>query len=402
MFNPHRRTALHTSPAGDPAARGRDRRGDCADTTSPGRGRPRFARLTLLAAAALALVALVPAGASAAGPFLNFKHNVTVGSTVPGNGDLNPYGIVAVPVTSGALVAGNILISNFNNFENFQGTGTTIVQLNQHGKLSVFSQLSAAALPEPCPGGVGLTTALAVLPGGFVVVGSLPTTEGEPKSSMAGCLIVLNSAGVPVETISGGPINGPWDMTSVSRGPDATLFVSNVLNGTVAGGESPTDEGTVVRIRIHVGPSGPPKVKAMQVIAEGFPERLDKEALVIGPTGEALAADGTLYVADTLESRIAAIHNALGRTVPVTAGGKTVTMGGFLDSPLGMTLAPNGDILTANAGNGNIVETTPAGAQFPPLDTGAGGGGLFGLTVAPNLKGVYYVNDAENTLGLLR
>ena len=79
----------------------------------------------------------------------------------------------------------------------------------------------------------------------------------------------------------------------------------------------------------------------------------------------------------------------------------TVAEGGFLNSPLGMTLAPNGDILTANAADGNIVETTPAGAQFPPFDTGAGGGGLFGLTITANLGGVLFVDDADNTLGLL-
>jgi len=45
-----------------------------------------------------------------------------VASTVPSNGDVNPYGIVVVPVTTGSLTAGNLLISNFNNSSNFQGT----------------------------------------------------------------------------------------------------------------------------------------------------------------------------------------------------------------------------------------------------------------------------------------
>jgi hypothetical protein len=64
-------------------------------------------------------------------------------------------------------------------------------------------------------------------------------------------------------------------------------------------------------------------------------------------------------------------------------------------------MAPNGDILTTNAANGDIVETTPVGAEFQPFDTGAGEGGLFGLTVAPGGHGVLFVNDADNTLGLL-
>lgn len=52
-----------------------------------------------------------------------------VASTVPENGDVNPYGIVVVPRSTGSLVEGNLLISNFNNSANLQGTGTTIVQI---------------------------------------------------------------------------------------------------------------------------------------------------------------------------------------------------------------------------------------------------------------------------------
>jgi hypothetical protein len=373
------------------------------------RARPRQRRaapaLALLAACAAAMLA--PGAAAAARPaFLTFKHNTTVGSTVPSNGDLNPYGIVAVPLTAGSLAAGDTLISNFNDggsppSGNLQGTGSTIVELSPRGRLSLFAQINAAALPGACPGGIGLTTALAVLPGGYVVVGSLPTMDGSAATATAGCLIVLDSRGHPVETISGPPIDGPWDMTAVSSGAESTLFVTNVLNGTVASGETPVPLGTVVRIRLHLGGHAAPRVRSMEVIATGFPERTDPAALVVGPTGVALAGDGTLYVADTQRNRIAAVAHALTRRTPLGGGGVTVAAGGFLNSPLGLTLAPNGDILTANAADGNILETTPAGGELPPLDTGAGGGGLFGLAVAPNLRGLLYVDDASNTLGLL-
>ena len=59
--------------------------------------------------------------------------------------------------------------------------------------------------------------------------------------------------------------------------------------------------------------------------------------------------------------------------------------------------ARNGDILTANGGDGNIVETTPFGAEFQPFNTEAGEGGLLGLTVAPSLGGVYFVDDSPTT-----
>jgi hypothetical protein len=366
----------------------------------------------------LALAALLPAGAAAFDhPFIGSFSTVSpVGSTVPSNGDLNPYGIVTVPRNAGSLVAGNILISNFNNAGspptgNLQGRGTTLVQLSPSGHLSLFAQIDPKALPGPCPGGVGLTTALAILPSGFVVVGSLPTENGMAATAKAGCLIVLNNAGHVLETISGGPINGPWDMTSVAQtqdaqgqqgeGQGATLFVTNVLNGTVKSGETPIDEGTVVRIHLQIGQHAPPRVTGIKVIGEGFLERTDPAALVVGPTGVGLGSDGTLYVADTQGNRVAAIPNALSRPAPLGGGGKTIAKGGFLDNPLGLTIAPNGDVITANANDGNLVETTPVGAEFQPVDTGAGGGGLFGLTVAPHAKGVYFVNDAENTLALL-
>jgi hypothetical protein len=54
--------------------------------------------------------------------------------------------------------------------------------------------------------------------------------------------------------------------------------------------------------------------------------------------------------------------------------------------------------VTANAGDTNLVETTPAGTEFPPVDTKAGAGGLFGVTVDADSDGVYFVNDAENSL----
>ena len=360
-------------------------------------------RLLSAIAAALACLAFSPGLASAFDhPFIGQFHTIaSLGETVPANGDVNPYGIAVVPFSEGALVRGDTLVSNFNDRENLQGTGTTIVQIAPSGSLSLFARIKASSLPGPCPGGVGLTTALAVLPQGFVVVGSLPTTNGSAATAQPGCLIVLDSSGQVVQTISGPPIDGPWDMTAVGAGDGATLFVTNVLNGTVASGETPIDEGTVVRIRVHPRFRRGLQVGPVETIATGFPERTDPAALVVGPTGVGLGEEDTLYVADTQGNRIAAIPDALFRQTPLGEGGTTVAEGGYLNSPLGLAIAPNGDILTANAADGNIVETTPVGAEFQPLDTGAGEGGLFGLTVAPHDQGVLFVNDSNNTLDLL-
>jgi hypothetical protein len=327
----------------------------------------------------------------------------TVASTVPANGDVNPYGIVLLPTSIGKLHAGDLLVSNFNDKANNQGTGTTIVELAPAGKQSVFSTITASALPGGCPGGVGLTTALSVLPGGYVVVGSLPTTNGKSATAQLGCLIVLDSQGKPVSTISGPQIAGPWDMTSTTQGNITTLFVSNALNGGAAEGVHTIKNSTVLRIRVSSGAGQAPKVLGETVIANKIPWRDDPNALVIGPTGVALASDGTLYLADTLDNRIAAIPQAMTRTTPAADGGTTVSVGGKLIQPLGLTLAPNGDILTANAGNGNIVETTPAGKQLiaQTADRKTGAGSLFGLVVNAAGTGIYYVDDGDNTLKLL-
>ena len=157
-----------------------------------------------------------------------------IASTVPPNGDVNPYGLVTVPTTIGSLRQGNLLISNFNNSNNLQGTGTTIVQITPNGKMSLFAQIDANRLPGECPGGIGLTTALVALKSGWVIVGSAPSADGTTATRGAGCLIVLDSMGKAVETFYGSLINGPWDMTAFEEGQDARLFVTNVLYGTVA------------------------------------------------------------------------------------------------------------------------------------------------------------------------
>jgi hypothetical protein len=322
---------------------------------------------------------------------------------VPANGDINPYGVAVVPRSIGRLVKGDILISNFNAKSNLQGTGTTIVELAPSGALHVFATITPATVAGRCPGGVGLSTALVALSSGWVIVGSLPTKDGTAATASAGCLIVLNSSGHVVETFHGGPINGPWDMTAFDGGSVARLFVTNVLNGTVKGKGKVVHGGTVVRLVLRTTGVKVPTVVSETVIGSGFGERTDRAALVIGPTGLGLGANGTLYVADTLGSRIAAIGGAASRASSAGTG-STVTSGHALNAPLGLTIAPNGDILTVNGGDGNVVETTLGGVQVATktLDgTGGGGGILFGLAIRPGGTGVWFVDDGTNTLALL-
>jgi DNA-binding beta-propeller fold protein YncE len=356
-------------------------------------------------AGALGLVVLSLAAAHArCQSFIgNFDTVTTISSTIPSNGDLNPYGVARVPTTKGKLIAGRFLVSNFNDSKNVQGTGTTIVQIAPDGAFSLFAHIDPNKVS--CPGGVGLTTALVALRSGFVIVGSLPTGDQGAVFTGAGCLIVLNSSGNVVETISGHHLNGPWDMTALDGDFLAALFVTNVLNGTVAAGGRVVHDGTVVRLLLAIPDDHAPVLLDSTVIASGFAERTDPMALVIGPTGVAFDEEsGNLYVADSLDNRIASIPNALFRFQ--SAGrGLTVSENGKLNDPLGLALAPDRHILTANGGDGNIVETNPFTHTQVAVklvdDLGGpppGNGALFGLVAVPG--GVYFVDDNLNSFNL--
>jgi hypothetical protein len=371
-------------------------------------------RIHRTAAAVVAAAALTGSGLAMTAPALantptsfigQFSHLRTIVSTVPANGDVNPYGMAVVRHSRGKLERGDVLISNFNDKANLQGTGSTIVEISPAGHRTLFAHITKSKLTGPCPGGIGLSTALAILPGGWVVVGSTPSRDGMVATSGPGCLIVLDSQGTVRKTISGHGINGPWDMTTVSDDHQAQLFVTNVLNGVVMANGGVVHKGTVLRLQVRVHRDSPPELLAVTKIGSGFFEQGSATAFVVGPTGVGLGEHGTLYVADTGENRITAIPHAMTRMTSAGTG-SVVTSGGKLNGPLGLAIAPNDDVLTVNAGDGLIVETTPGGAQVASflLDNSGsppGSGALFGLAVAPHGSGVYYVDDATNFLRLL-
>src|SRR5215469_707237 len=115
-----------------------------------------FAGMALAIALAAATTTFRPltafAGSSSSPYLVRFHHVGVLASTVPTNGDINPYGVAVVPQSSGALTAGNVLVSNFNNSTNAQGTGTTIVQVTPDGTMTPFAQIDAKTLPGAgCP-----------------------------------------------------------------------------------------------------------------------------------------------------------------------------------------------------------------------------------------------------------
>jgi hypothetical protein len=321
-------------------------------------------------------------------------------STVPANGDTNPYGVAFVPFgfpQGGLLNPGDVLVSNFNNAGGLQGTGTTIVKVTRAGRASVFFNGNPGNTPPPT---LGLTTALGVLSRGFVLVGNLPTTDGTFGTIEAGSLLVINRQGKLINTISDPVLlDGPWDLTILDGGNWAEVFVSNVRNGTVT------------RLDLIVGANNV-VVKQEVQIASGYASHSDQAALIVGPTGLAydVSAD-VLYVASTGDNEIFAVPNAGTASHPNGQGKVIYQDNAHLRGPLGLAFTPNGHLITSNGDaptvsppstqplNSEIVEFTKQGKFVAEFSIDSANGAAFGIAVAPFPFGfarLAAVDDATN------
>jgi hypothetical protein len=299
-----------------------------------------------------------------------------VASTVPANGDQNPYGVVFVGKnfpTGGKAKAGDVLVSNFNDSVadgNQQGTGRTIVSINPSGALTTFFQGGP---------GLGLTTALGLLRAGLVVVGNLPTTNGACATASAGSLLVIDKNGNLLQTLSDSSLlNGPWDMALNDEGSKAQLFVSDVLSGEV------------VRLDVLVFSNGL-TVESITRIASGYSHRCDPSALVVGPTGLVYdAKKDILYVASTEDNAVYSIAGAKCTNKDEGKGTLIYRDDAHLHGPLGMAMAPTGHLIVSNSDVINpdpkqpseLVEFTIDGKFVAELSLDPNFGGSFGLAFA--------------------
>ncbi|QIE28824.1 hypothetical protein SBC1_69260 (plasmid) [Caballeronia sp. SBC1] len=370
--------------------------------------------LSAVASAALLVGGLAGSVAHAAPiGFLETIHkHTTLINTVPSNGDQNPYAIVVAPVSSGTVKQGDVLVGNFNNAANLQGTGSTIINYHPETKqMTVFATVPRDL--KDCPGGIGLSTAMTMLKSGWVIVGSTPSNDGTTGTKGAGCLIVLDNQGKVASTIVSPNINDPWgNMAVVDNGDHATLFLSNAGFGVGgADGNPPVfKQSTILRLDLDIPQGKAPVVKQETVIASGFGAQADKGVFLIGPTGLALSTDQKLlYASDAIGNRVTEIDDPMTRDTSAGVG-RELTADGFLHRPLAMVTAPNGHLLVTNALNGQVVEIDPATgkqlyarwidtdkAQSPP-----GNGDLFGIAMTPEGDGFYYVQDDVNTLVLAK
>jgi uncharacterized protein (TIGR03118 family) len=314
-------------------------------------------------------------------------------STIPGNGDLNPYGVAFVPAnfpSGGKASPGDTLVSNFNNSSNLQGTGTTIMDVTPTGTVSTFFQGSS---------GLGLSTALAALQSGFVLVGNVPTTDGTCSTIKQGSLLVIDKNGNQIGSFSDSQLlDGPWDLTYIDSSSTPIVFVSNV------------ESGTVTRLNLQVQ-SGNLVIMSKTQIASQYTHRCDPNALILGPTGLAyVASTDTLYVASTADNAIYSVPNASTRSTDAGTGSVFYTDNMHLHGPLGLALAPNGDLLISNgdAVNGDpnqpseIVEINPSARFLAQVSIDPAQGAAFGIAVNVSLNRVHLaaVEDVLNALDI--
>jgi hypothetical protein len=312
-------------------------------------------------------------------------------STVPTNGDQNPYGVAFVPLgfRGNNAQPGDILVSNFNNAANLQGTGTTILRVQPNGQTSVFANTGSVT---------GLTAALGVSKKGFVFVGSVPTTDGKPDTVTGGPLLVLDNNGNVLNSISS-PLDGPWGLALNDNEDGVQVYVSNVLNGTVT------------RLDFSVSKPGSIALKASTQIASGYSHTTDPAAIVIGPGGLVLnPRTDTLYVAAEDDDKIFAIANASHATDK--GEGALIFSDTRLRGPLGLAIAPNGNLIAANNDSINgdptqpseLVEFTIGGEFVSEFSIDNSEDGPFGIAIGNfgHASQFAYLNDNRNTLTVWR
>jgi hypothetical protein len=346
-------------------------------------------------------------------------------STSPSNDDLNPYGVAFIPFTvpvtgtqglTTAFNPGDILVSNFNNAMtasgggNLQGTGTSIIRIQSNGLTSTFYQTPAVVSQQPGQPGVGFTNALVALQNGMVIVGNLPTTDGTFATVSAGSLLFIRRDGTLSTQISYQPnasgsaiaqttkgyvtnsffnadvIDGPWSMAVNDQGNAAQIFLSNVLTGTI------------VRFHVTFDSDGNGVVfdQYPVYVVTGLHHENDANGFLLGPSGLAYdplpnsPTQDTLFIASSKDNAVYMLPGAAWNATSAPVQVLTVDAQ-HLHGPLGVALAPNGNLYVANSDGNNADPNQPSEIVIYDMNGNFKGqfsvdpqnGGAFGIAFQP-------------------
>ena len=316
----------------------------------------------------------------------------TIGTTVdPMNGDQNPYGLDVAKVTQGPITAGDLVICNFNDSENVQGTGTTIVAL--HPK--------PGSTPTHIAQDKSLKGCAALAMGGAPIWAAANVANDNPIVQPNGSVFNLTSS----------KFHGPFGQTfSPSSGPfgNAAFYESNAGDGSI--------------VRINITNSG----FTFDTIATGFAINEGAPGSILGPSGlQYNRSTDTLYIVDGANNSVVTFSGV----TSIPAGGITVSgltfsgpfashahvmfAGSPLNGPISSALLNNGNLIVGNTldptGKNLMVEISPTGSvlNVKNVDTGAAGA-LFGMVAVESASNstaastkIYFNDDNDNTLRVL-
>ncbi len=319
----------------------------------------------------------------------NLDDITTIGSTVdPTNGDQNPYGLDVAKRTAGLIRAGDLVICNFNDRVNVQGTGTSIVVLHPH----------AGATPTHIRANEELLGCTALAVGATDAIWAAAFGENDdPIVSPGGALIT--------------PLDNPaW------HHPFGEIFASGSDDHPPAFYVSNAGDGSIVRVAIEQ--SG----FVFETIAHGFAVNGGAPGSILGPSGlQYDAKHDRLYIIDGADNTVTAFRHV--STVPangIVVHGRTFTgpfahrarsiyAGAPLNGPISSALLPHGHLVLGNTldpnGKNLMVEISSRGEllDVKNVDTGVAGA-LFGMVATGDELSeihLYFNDDNDNALKVL-
>ena len=318
-------------------------------------------------------------------------HERTVGSARdPATGDLNPYGLDIAKVTSGKIQAGDLVVCDFNDSSNVQGTGTAILAL--HPALGSHPvHIASAASLTGC-------NALAMSPAGPIWNAAFSANDNPIVSGNGAVLTTLSQ-----ETWHhpfGQAFAPPLNASSVPA-----FYVSNA------------GDGSLVRVYVEPGPTF-----KFSTIVTGFPVNHGVPGSILGPSGlNYQPMNDRLYIVDGTNNALYAIDhisrivshgiavNGFSFSGPQASAAHVIFHGHPLNGPISSALLFNGNIVLGNTldpnGENLMVEISPTGQLLFVRNVDAGAAGsIFGMVASGTSLAttkLYFNDDNANSVIVL-